>query len=489
MADTESKHAPSNGGKGHSIKLSSDMTPQPMATACHHIVKVWWPQACRSSRSQAIIDTGMFQEDWYDENGLLDMQNPAFWKIVNGLGTLYDKAHVYCEKDKVDMKTFRIRWSLLREEEGMVYLAAISKKSDGGTAKGFRIKGPISDWLDFKAEMDVLRARRGAAGSSTGTEQTAITPQTFTAGAATIVQNAAFRPTMDVAAVLNPEPALPSLEAGEDTSVYPESHYGTTPDVEQNKATSPVNAAPEQEKSLAENLAEALVEDEEAVISKSASGSKKVSKWIADQAHDAQDPFVGLTEPEQHDGPSTNTPIIRRVTMDDIARGDLEEHKPHVSLRLATAPSFGFSWNTPGPHPSPTVYEMGVSMSGKDLPVDQEIDAIILPAPALCAEHADTDDARTVFPTDDAHPDKYTDTSSTTSDMAFYPTKVPGTDVLPAQEVEEFDEWILVGEGDDADDEYLKYASPHAYKYTKKDGVPVKQTGWLPGWFSTAKVV
>lgn len=70
---------------GISSGLPPSMTAAELLVAVNHIVTVWWPQLCRSSHTQAMKDTGIFEEGWYDDNGLLDIQSPAYWKIVNGL--------------------------------------------------------------------------------------------------------------------------------------------------------------------------------------------------------------------------------------------------------------------------------------------------------------------------------------------------------------------------------------------------------------------
>lgn len=65
--------------------LPTTMNSAELAVAVDHIMKVWWPQLCRSSLTAKVKNMGIFEEGWYDDNGLLDIQNPAYWKIVNGL--------------------------------------------------------------------------------------------------------------------------------------------------------------------------------------------------------------------------------------------------------------------------------------------------------------------------------------------------------------------------------------------------------------------
>lgn len=84
MADTASNSAALHRGKGIGSGLPLSMTPEEIAVAKNHVITAWWPQLCRSSR---MTDTGMFEEGWYNDAGLLDIHNPAFWKILNALAS------------------------------------------------------------------------------------------------------------------------------------------------------------------------------------------------------------------------------------------------------------------------------------------------------------------------------------------------------------------------------------------------------------------
>ncbi|KAF2437219.1 hypothetical protein P171DRAFT_527089 [Karstenula rhodostoma CBS 690.94] len=167
-------------GNGISSGLSPSMTPSELAVAVNYIMTTWWPQLCRSSRTQMMKDTGMFEEGWYDADGLLDIQNPAFWKIVNALGTLYAKIDTRYPND--DIRTFRIRWIVARRGDTVALLAEgppAGKKDPNGkpAMKGFRIKGPRDGWLDFQMELDVLKAQRDAADETMDPEAAAIAPK------------------------------------------------------------------------------------------------------------------------------------------------------------------------------------------------------------------------------------------------------------------------------------------------------------------------
>lgn len=85
MANQASCLPPRQTGKGLGAGLPHSMTHEQIAMARDHIATIWWPQLCRSSRKQSMVNTGMFEQGWYDDNGLLDIYNPALWKILNAL--------------------------------------------------------------------------------------------------------------------------------------------------------------------------------------------------------------------------------------------------------------------------------------------------------------------------------------------------------------------------------------------------------------------
>ncbi|KAK7183152.1 hypothetical protein PSPO01_10699 [Paraphaeosphaeria sporulosa] len=162
--------------------LPPSMTTAELTVAVNHIMTVWWPQLCRSSRSQKVKATGIFEEGWYDDNGLLDLQNPAYWKIVNGLGTLYGKVHARYPAGAVH--TFRVRWHVQRDGDSLdlfVEGPPSGEKDSRGKPikKGFRINGPRDDggWLDFQMELDLLKAQRDAGEETVNTKDAAIAPK------------------------------------------------------------------------------------------------------------------------------------------------------------------------------------------------------------------------------------------------------------------------------------------------------------------------
>ncbi|KAL5410132.1 hypothetical protein PMIN06_006431 [Paraphaeosphaeria minitans] len=170
------------GDRISSFGLPPNMTTAELAIAVNHIMNVWWPQLCRSSRTQKVKDTGIFEEGWYDDNGLLDLQNPAYWKIVNGLGTLYGKVHARYPVDAVH--TFRVRWHVQRDGASITMLveAGLSGEKDyrgKPMMKGFRINGPRGGggWLDFQMELDRLKAQRDAGHGTANPEDGATAPK------------------------------------------------------------------------------------------------------------------------------------------------------------------------------------------------------------------------------------------------------------------------------------------------------------------------
>jgi hypothetical protein len=84
MADAPSNATPSYPGRSSIPGLPLSMTRDELVVAVTHIRETWWPQICRSSRER-IADMGIFEEGWFDDDGLLDMLNPAFWKIVSAM--------------------------------------------------------------------------------------------------------------------------------------------------------------------------------------------------------------------------------------------------------------------------------------------------------------------------------------------------------------------------------------------------------------------
>lgn len=70
--------------------LPRDTPPELIGLATQHAIQSWWPQLCRSSRVPAIAQLNMFDPAWYDSDGLLDICNPAYGKIL----TAFVRTHI-----------------------------------------------------------------------------------------------------------------------------------------------------------------------------------------------------------------------------------------------------------------------------------------------------------------------------------------------------------------------------------------------------------
>lgn len=157
--------------------LPPNMAVEQVDAIVYHIVNVWWPQLCLSSRTPLIANYGLFDEAWYDDNHLLDIHNPAYGIIVKALVSTLPKqqqqpkqnsdlpnqgkfyAHVLVHLPDQDAKSFRARWAIGRDP-GKIFVRLEGPKDDADHMKCFRLGAPTCGWLDLQAEIDALRTKR-----------------------------------------------------------------------------------------------------------------------------------------------------------------------------------------------------------------------------------------------------------------------------------------------------------------------------------------
>jgi hypothetical protein len=167
-------------GEPNSILYPSTLhvDKQESAQIRKYVEEKWWPSLCRSALHKPFKSTTtLFEDYWFDEDGVLDVRKVVWRKIIQSLVTsphllfqttvliplLQGLLYLYIKdrNDTEDLSNWRVRWATGTKGEPFIHAFATDANS-GDAEKEFALHAPKSGWLDYNSELMHLRKMRSA---------------------------------------------------------------------------------------------------------------------------------------------------------------------------------------------------------------------------------------------------------------------------------------------------------------------------------------